>query len=772
MLKKKGYLCSASALVAAAAWSSAANAQNSAPAPDAPSANQTAPTSDPVAANQAASTAAPETSGAADIIVTATKRAETLQDVPIQISVLTDKTLTERGITQASQFLSTTPNVTFIEDNAGEAYINIRGQTAVRASDPNVAIVIDGVTLSSTKPFNRNIFGVQQIEVVKGPQTALYGRNAAAGAVVITTKKPGDELEGDVTGSVGRYDTIRAAAGISGPLTDTLGFSIAGATYHTNGPFKSVTTGANVYRTNNDSVRGRLYYEDGKLTADLKVDYFVNNGAGISYNGQIVGVPIPPYDGKKLDVSVIAPFVSNVTGINSNRFIGATLKLDYDLGLATLTSITGFNKFREYFGGDGIPYLPDTGQPGATTTEYLVNDTNISQELRLTSNGKSRFRWQVGGYFLNFKRDGGSRVNVDTLGTLPGNPRAINGPGTPQPTTAYGHPVYNTRDYAVFANAQYDILDSLTLSLAGRYDIEKRSVKEVAPIAFNTCVILNNIPIDQCHSDKTFKVFSPKATLSFHPTNQMNFYASYGKGFKSGGFNPIGSRQATINATPPALQPFVYVQDIYSPEKAESYEIGTKLDFFNGKLRFNGSAFKTSVTGAQQFAFFPSTGLQTVVSIDKVKLKGFDLGLDYTSPIDTGVSLGFGYVDGKVAKFAGNAADVGNVAPGSAKYTLFVGVQQPIDIGPDYKLVPRVEFNRYGRIWWDVDNTPGTRRAPLNITNARITLRSIHRWQVGAWMDNVFNKKYYQEIVPLLPVISVQYRGWTRSFGLDAKYNF
>ncbi|MFA7587341.1 MAG: TonB-dependent receptor, partial [Novosphingobium sp.] len=567
-----------------------------------------------------------------------------------------------------------------------------------------------------------------------------------------------------------RYGTVRASAGISGPLNDTLGFSLQGSTYHTKGPFKSITTGESVYRTNNDSLRARFFYDNGPLTADLKFDYFENSGAGISYNGQIVGVPIPPFDGTALDVSVIQPFVSNVIGTNQNKFYGGTLKLDYDVGAATLTSITGLNKFQEYFGGDGIPYVPNTGQPGAQTTEYLVDDTNFSQELRITSNGNTRLRWQVGAYFLSFKRDAGSRVSEDNLGTLPPHPRQVQGPNTPQPTVALGRPIYNTKDYALFANVQYDILDTLTLSLAGRYDIEKRSVREAAPSAFNTCVQLNNISIDQCRASKTFKIFSPKATLSYHPDKLTNFYVSYGKGFKSGGFNPIGSRRATLNATPPALQPFVYVQDIYAPEKAESWEAGAKLQF--GELRLNGAAFKTKVKGAQQFAFFPTTGLQTVVSIDEVDLKGFDLGLDWTSPIDTGVTIGVGYVDGKITKFAGNPGNVGNVAPGSAEYTLFVGVQQPIPLDETYQLVPRVEFNRYGRIWWDADNTPGTRRAPMNLVNARLTLKSESGWQIGAWMDNVFNKKYYQEIVPLLPVISVQFRGWTRSFGMDAKYAF
>ncbi|NBR91461.1 MAG: TonB-dependent receptor, partial [Rhodobacteraceae bacterium] len=141
------------------------------------------------------------------IVVTATKRDQNLMDVPIQVDVVTSEELVAGGVDQASELLGSTSNVTFMEDNAGEAYINIRGQTAVRASDPNVAIVIDGVVLSSTKAFNRNIFGIEQVEIVKGPQTALYGRNAAAGAIVITTKRPGEVLEGEFGFSYGNFNT-------------------------------------------------------------------------------------------------------------------------------------------------------------------------------------------------------------------------------------------------------------------------------------------------------------------------------------------------------------------------------------------------------------------------------------------------------------------------------------------------------------------------------------------------------------------------------------
>lgn len=711
------------------------------------------------------------------IVVTATKRDQNLMDVPIQVDVVTSEELVAGGVDQASELLGSTSNVTFMEDNAGEAYINIRGQTAVRASDPNVAIVIDGVVLSSTKAFNRNIFGIEQVEIVKGPQTALYGRNAAAGAIVITTKRPGEVLEGEFGFSYGNFNTFTGSGAISGPLTDNLGFLIAASTYNTDGPFEAANAEFSPFEAHNNSLRGRLFYDNqSNLTVDLKVDYYKVTGAGISYNAQFVGIPIGEWPGDALDISYTEqPFVSNIRGINDNEFIGASLNINYDLGFATLTSVSGINRYDEYWGGDGIPYLPDTGNGaalGAIASQYVLQDDNISQELRLTSNGSGRFRWQMGAAFLSFDRKGWNKTLEDNLGALPPDPKVIDPPSYASPTIAFIQPVYSTKDYAVFGNFEYDILDNLTLGVAGRYDIEKRTVAEVAPVAFNQCVLLTGSSLEDCKSSETFKEFSPKVTLTYQPTDNSSIYASYGKGFKSGGFNPIGSRDALLEAAGPQFADQVYVQDIYQPEVSKSWEVGGKLQLLDRSLYLTGAVFQTKVDGAQQFAFFPSVSLQTVISIDKVELKGFEVGADWRSDGGTNINLGFGYIDGTVTEFAGNPSAVGNVAPGSTEYTFNATLSHEFDLTPSSQLVPLLEYRRAGRMWSDVDNTPGTRRAPIDLLDGRLTLKSDSGWQISGFVDNITNEKYYQTVVPILSVLSVQYRGWTRSYGVEARYSF
>ncbi len=774
--------------ILAVGLSATASAQSAIGPQSTPAPEPGSPPPPPATTTDAASTlrGAPDTGGTernmpADIVVTATKRNESLVKVPIQVSVFTEQAITAAGIVRPSNFLGSVPNVTFIEDNAGEAYVNIRGQTATRSSDPNVAFVIDGVTLSSVKGFqNQDLFDIQQIEVLKGPQSALYGRNAAAGAIVVTTKRPGDKLEGHILAAGGNQDTYRGNASISGPLTDTLGFSVAGSYRHTDGSYTSIPTGEKVQRSTNYSARGRLVYDDkDKLLIDLKVGGFKSFGGGSSLIAQVVGVPVGGFDGTALDANnTDIPFLSPVPRQFSERFLETSLKIEYDLGFAKLTSITGVNDIKQYFGSQSPPYLPGV----ATIQQYTYHDKNKSQELRLTSPSDQRFRWQVGFYVLRFDRNQTSDIMSNTDNMLPEDRRSLKGPTDQHPSQAYDNPIYRTTSYAPFASLQYDVTNHLHLNVAGRYDTERRTIRNATTAAinpltgasYNNCVALTGQTIDQCRDAQTFHQFEPKVSISYDVAQSASVYASYGRGFKSGGFNPIGSRQTLQAAAVAAgVSPdTVFVQDLYQKEVSTSYEVGAKARLFDRRLSVNAAAFTTDISGAEQFQFFPTVGLQTTISIDKVRSRGFEADADWTFANGIRIFGGYGYIDAKVRNFSPNPAFNGNRAPGSFKFTLNAGATKAFDLGRDLQLIPRVEFNRYGSIWWDVNNTPGTKRNPINIVNARLTLKQGDRWQISAYGDNLFQKRYYQEVVPLLGFFTVNYPAPLRTYGVEARLDF
>lgn len=719
-----------------------------------------------------------------EIIVTGNKRDQSLVDVPISVQVFTDEVISDRGITGPADFLNTTPNVVFIADNAGEVFVNIRGQTGARNGDPNVAIVIDGVTLSTLKPFNQDLFAVEQIEVLKGPQSALYGRNAAAGAIIINTKKPTDVMEGEVVASYANHDSKRLSANVSGPMSEQLGFALAGSYRDTDGPFKSITTGENVLRNRVMSGRGRLVFDNGEgFTIDAKMGINDTKGGGIAYNAHIAGAGIGglPVD-RGIDANYVIDFVSDVRGIFEETFWDATLKTEYDMGFATLTAIGAYNNLDQYYGSDGVPYVPDTGTPGATVQQYTIQDESYSGEMRLTSPGDQRFRWQVGFYYLRYDRNQTSHLMADTLGVVPETVGSILPPSSDFPTVAFGNPFYKTTSYAPFGNFEFDVTDKLTLAVAGRYDTEKRSVRELTtadinPLtgaSYNLCVALTGRSLEDCYNSRTFKAFQPKVSVTYKFTPEVSAYASYGKGFKSGGFNPIGSREALRqSAIDAGADPdSVFVEDQYDKEVSKSWEVGLKTQLFSRMLSFNVAAFKTDVTGAQQFDFSPSVGLQTIVEIDKVKLKGLDADFNLNTPGGLNVYGSAGYVHGRIAQFDGNPAFVDNVSPKTYEYTFSLGVAQDIALADTLTLVPRLEFTRFGPFWQNANNTPGTRRDPLSLLKGRLSLRSEAGWEISAFGDNLTNEKYYQEIVPLLGFFSVNYRGPTRSYGVEVRKSF
>jgi iron complex outermembrane receptor protein len=783
--KAKAVCASLSSIVALALIAAPATAQTASGAGLPPSPGEaTGPATDPSAVAGVTGQASPTPVAIddAEIVVTATKRNESLTKVPIQVTVVTGAQIAQAGIVRPQDFLISTPNVTFIDEGTGDSFTNVRGQTSVRNSDPNVAVVIDGVPLSSLKQFNQDLFNIEQIEVLKGPQSALYGRNAAAGAIVITTKRPTEDLEGSVLASYGSWNTARGQAQLSGPLTDTLKFSVAGSFRDTDGPFTNITTGEKPYRLKTALGQARLLFEPtDRLTMDFKISGHNTRGGSTALQSQFIGLPIGGKPVNELDADrTDLPFVTNVEGKLKEHLVSASLLIDYDLGFAKLTSVTAADKLYQFFGGDSPPYLADSGTPGSTVQGYTYRDKNFSQEFRLTSNNAQRFRWQIGAYYLNFRRGQISELNQDLTGVLPPTD-GIDLPGSQVlgATVSYAREKYRTTSMAPFASVQFDITPHTRLSVAGRYDIEKRRVRELAPDAinpatganYNLCVASTGLSLDQCRLKRTFKQFEPKVSLSQDIGKAGSVYASYGKGFKSGGFNPLGSRAALLAVAPPGSE--VFVQDQFDKEVSTSYEIGTKLRLFERALTFNAAVFSTEVKGAQQFEFFPSAGLQTTTSIDKVKLRGFEF--DFTLQVPNGGPRffgGYGYTDGEVKEFAANPAYEGNRSPNTIKYNLSLGATQTVDLGGDLKLVPLVTYSRLGSIWWDVANTAGTRRSPVNLVDARLSLRGGDSWDVSVFGKNIFNKKYNRSVLPLLGVFALTSRAETRFIGLEGRYNF
>lgn len=779
-----------------------------------------------------------------DIVVTGLKRDQAFVDVPVAVQVFNEQTITRAGITRPEDFLSMTPNVAFEKSNhAGEFFVNIRGQTSVRQSEGAVAVVIDGVQLATQNEFNGELFDIQQIEVLKGPQGAIYGRNAAAGAIVITTKAPTDDFEGEVRASYGNWNSGKVSGSVGGPIIPgILRFRLSGSLSDTDGSYTNINTGEKVMRSKEQLARLRLIWDAGDdTTVDFRASGSHLTGGAIAFNSQVVGTTqggVLVTEISTNDTSL--PYTPDVRGENRQDKWNVALKVDHDLGGATLTSVTSYSSIVDQYQAKNYPYgawtfagnsfVTDALSPGTyldalavfgdNTQRFRISNRSFIQEVRLTSSSDQSFRWQVGFYYLKSKRNFiteqglNGRLSRDANGNLlppfvmsgttigaPVPPidrlliggglilptRGIDGPDTNNGTVNYDRNAYTARNIAPFANVQYDVTDSFEVQLAARYDMERRSVRTqtpdianpffgVAPGApaatYNLCVAYTGRAAADCHEKRTFKQLQPKATVTYKfPDKRGSIYASYGRSFKSGGYNPIGTRAVLLQGLPNIL-----VQDSYDKEVADSFEIGFKAALFDRRVNLNGAVFHTKVKNAQQFEFFPTGGIQAISQIKKTRINGAELDINARVTDTLTLFGGAGYIDDKITDIdsqdPNDRADIiGNRIPFVPDWTLSGGFQLVQPISETLNLLARADYTYTGRVWYDQRNLANTDRSPVNLVNARLGVGG-EKWELALWSKNLFNQKYNSDAVVILPVAHAVYRAPDRSLGIEGRLEF
>lgn len=778
------------------------------------------------------------------IVVTGLKRDQAFVDVPVSVQVFNAKTIEAAGITRPEDFLALTPNVAFQTSNhAGEFFVNIRGQTSVRQSEGAVAVVIDGVQLATQNEFNGELFDIEQIEVLKGPQGALYGRNAAAGAIVIRTKDPTDTFEGSVRALYGNWDTMAMSASVSGPIIPgALRFRLSAAINDTDGPFQNINTGENVMRSTEKVGRARLIWDDGgPTTVDLRFNASEVSGGAIAFNAQIVGATQGGVTTTVIDTDdTSVPFTSDVPGNNLQTKWSTALKIDHDFEWATLTSVTSYSTIIDRYQAKNYPYgawnfagnsfVSDALSPGTdldilaafgdNTQKFRIANRAFIQEFRLTSPGDQRFRWQVGMFYLNSRRTFiteqglNGRLPTDELGNLlppfvisgtdigaPVAPverlligagsilptRGIDGPETNNGTLNYDANRYGAENFAPFGNIQYDVTDAVEVQLALRYDIEKRTIRTLTPdianpffgiapgapaATYNLCVANTGVTADQCRDERTFKQLQPKATVTYKfPSGNGSIFGGYGRSFKSGGFNPIGTRAVLLQGLPNIL-----VQDSYDKEVSDSFELGFKSQLAGNRISINGAVFYTRVQNAQQFEFFPTGGIQAISQIRRTRIYGAEIDINARVTDTLTLFGGIGYIDDKITDIdsqdpVDRADIIGNRIPFVPDYNITAGFQLTQPISDRLNLLARGEYNRTGEVWYDQRNALNTERSPIDIVNARLGVGD-DTWEVALWSRNLFNERYNSDAVVILPVAHAVFRAQTRSFGIEARYNF
>jgi len=708
-----------------------------------------------------------------EIVVTARQRSEALKDVPAQVTAFNAAAIETRGIERPADFIASVPNVTFVEtQNAGTSFLVIRGISQARNSEPSAAIVVDGVPMTQPAQFNQELVDVAQIEVLKGPQGALYGRNAIGGAILITTKKPGDKVEGKLTAGYESGPGYKVQSAVTVPLAPT--FSMRGALsyFNTQGHLENANGTDASANKNADPVKnlnGRvsfLFEPTANFSADLRLSTDRLATRALYY-------VVPDFSDPRFNDpnNTSRPINLNNAGKNDRTINDASLKLTFQTDFGTFTSITGYNTVKEILTGDGYPFDPFGPFPvnrlGFNFNQSQFLDVNtFTQEVRFTSPADRKFRWITGAQVFKTDRFISTGNMLDTgAGVFPVYHVPSTNPVNPQ--LSFLADSQDQFAYAAYLDTSTSLSDKVELSVNVRYDNDHRKNTTETPTAFLPCT-----PSATCATgakrSKTWDDIQPQVILRYAATSDINVYGSYSRGFRSGGFNQTGvGSVAQANG-------FFGVGDQFDQETADTFEVGMKSSLFGGRGAFNASAYTTKAQGTYYFIFIAANSTQNLGNIDEVQYRGLDF--DFTAKLTDAISVnaGLGITDSEIKKFPDLVA-VGAKAPLVSDYTINLGGEYRKPLNDAVDAVLRVDYNRIGPTVFTIpfsapslalDARP-KERDPVDLVDLRVGLQG-KAWSLTAWSKNLLDKKYNTEYSPGGFLFKAQPMRW----GLDLTRKF
>jgi iron complex outermembrane receptor protein len=789
-----------------------------------------------------------------EVVVSARKVDESVQDVPIAMSVFTSSDISDAGIERPEDFIALTPNVVMANTvNVGDTLVTIRGLTSTRDAESNFAFVVDGVLQTNPNAFNRELLDIAQIEVLKGPQGALYGRNATSGAILITTKAPSEESESTAVVGMGINNASKLQYVNSGKIGDSVYTRFSISTRETDGEHTNVYSNLNnVDFFEDTTIRGRVLVEEDDSSWDFRFGMSEASGGTINFNAVFAlpafkgfGTPLADQFFKDVNDHKFT-YMFNVPPVNEQETADFSVKYTEDLSNGReLSAIFAYNHLEEFLLSDGTsgafggyfgvpacaasntatnlglinslppgfsfaapgtapsaansvlgPYLPHT----CDGYQFQSRDQDdVSIEVKLTSNQNQSTRWLFGGYYAEIERDVAVSYGAD-LGQ--GFEYKSYVPATGKnPTDLAFDDTFTTDVFSIFGQYSIDLSDATELSLEGRYDKEKRSVDNNVPARSSALYYGGGAPINPAMTaggskipsrDKSYDQFQPKVSLTTTAEN-TTVYASYGVGFRSGGFNSSGSAALINSQLNIPVSAGLGVSDSFNKEVSKSFEVGFKGRYLDGRLAINGAIFETEVDDNQFFEFFagPWGLLRVVTSIDQLDISGSELDFKYALSDSIRLDGGIGFTDGEIKKNAHRPNTIGNNAPLAPEHTYNLGMQYETAFSANYDLIVRVDYMEVGQTWFhtvqnnkqpavwgallgfpvDSDMSKSV-RDPYSLIDLRASLVG-EKLSLTLWGRNVADEEYLAEIIPA-PEFggSFIHQAPYATYGLDLKYNF
>lgn len=714
------------------------------------------------------------------IVVTAQRRETNLQDTPIAITALSSRALDARGVKNLGNIENFAPNLQINQgrpDGGGStAAITLRGvgqNDALFPNDPGVGLYIDGVYSARAYGGLIGLVDTDRIEVLRGPQGTLFGRNTIGGAVNIVTTPPSQQFGGRVNLTYGSYNRFEAKGSINAPLIeDKLALRISAGFTRADGLGKQLTTGQPMANENRAVVRAALRATPSNdVTIDLVADYTrqrQNPAAGKllttvpSTTGLIQGLFNPVIAGIEN-----AKYGLPANSIYDNRFVTsgrydnygtAPLADNLDSGGAALTvtwkasdaltfkSITAARAYKAHIALD-----QDYSPYSVIATDDRQNQEQYSQELQAF--GKlldGRFRYLVGLYYF---KELGRDYNFANIV-----------PGTLQVAgfeiAQLGDIGLNATNYAAFGQFDFDILDKLTLTVGLRQNHEHKQFNRQF-----THIQGGDVFIPYQILEKSWNSFTPRVGLNWKATENAMVYASYAEGFKGGGWNPRPTSAAA------GIRPF-------EPETIKTYELGAKTQWFDRRLTFNVAGFYSSYSNIQlPVAYGLSDGTLVIETQNagRSHIHGLEVELAARPIREVSIQIGYGYLDNKyVSIVPGASITSSNRLPDAPKHTLNIGADYRFDLGASGSLTFRGDASYRSTVFKDAVNTPLISQPSFWLVSGRITWASANeRYNVQVYGTNLFDTKYLATGFDASSLgAAVGYYGRPREFGVQASYKF
>lgn len=671
--------------------------------------------------------------GPQDIIVTAQRRAQSLQDVPVTVTVFSAEQIQDARIQQIGDIVTRTPGLSFDAFPATQPRLYIRGiGSADRGGggDPSSAVFLDDIYLGRPPAIAFDAFDVERIEVLKGPQGTLFGRNVVGGAINVITRRP-DFQAFDASGEItyGDYDQFDVAGFVNVPFArNEAAIRLSGAYRSHDGYVRNPFLGTDV--DDQDTLTGRLqigaepsekfrfniifdgtrdrFKGPGNHTLELVpsdqqglYDFFESQGLGLPYT------------------TAFDPDLTygSTAGYQNRDTYGVRGEFSYDLPFATLIFL-GSYRYVDYGtrydidGGNPDPTSPGFNQVGIAGGDDETSELS-SQEVRLASLPDSPINWVLG--FYHYYQDV-DRTNVFNLDTIAFAPIELT-------------EIYSSRgkvdSVAVFGDATIPITDNLKILGGIRYTKDK---KTWAVRNTDGNVVIRADDMFDVNARASFDAITYRAGVEFRPAPRHLVYATVSRGFKSGGF------QETPASAADAVDP-------YEPEKAVQYEIGQKSRFFNGKVVWNNTLYYLDYTDLQTRQLVG--GLTVVSNAGKATIKGYETQFDLAAFDGFQLSIAYAYTDAKFDKFfQGEENFAGNVINGAPKHKVTVSPSYTYELPTGIAFTLAADYRHTSKIFDDNSNLPPEIRKPTDYLDARLIVRNIaDHFSLSIWGKNLTDER-------------------------------